>query len=578
MFVVLLVTIFGGLLTSSIVSICSHRWFPQLSPRERRAITVAVVGVLALPLVGVMVWSHLWSDGVVLSVRTVDTASMPIQDASVLLVYSDGGTDRAVTDSNGLGILRHPQSGKIAINKPGFDPKEITVSDESRSEKVVLTPVNADHRKLLVRVIASDGSSASGAAVNLSFGAGVNLDSVTDAFGFAVFQLDFDGPTIDGRLVIFWQGAEIVRTTTLQKDVGLLDISLQSEELAGPTITSSTSTTTEVQETVDERIATTDLPPRGATVTEALIAETSPLELETTVPPIEETTVPLAVETTALPAEPGVPRNLTGNSDLTQVALGWAAPVSDGGAPVSSYQVEREGSGVKVSNSTGLIWTGLSASTQSRFRVQACNNVGCGSFTSWKAFSTDDPSTPTAPQGVSVTPGRGQVGIGWTAPSSNGGAPVTSYQVQRQGSTTQTTTGLSLTWSGLSDSTTYRFSVRACNSAGCGPASALVSATTTAAPSPVVSASWGAGASGRSGCGSAVCYLINYSWANFAANQTVTVQCGNITGVWGSYVINTGSGSGSGSTAGQCWTDDDFQTPIWIAIDGVRSKNLPNND
>ncbi len=98
-------------------------------------------------------------------------------------------------------------------------------------------------------------------------------------------------------------------------------------------------------------------------------------------------------------------------------------------------------------------------------------------------------SSPSAPAGVSVAPSAGQVSLSWSAPSSNGGAAVTGYHVYRSASSGQlgslvgSPTGTSLTDSGLSNGTTYFYSVSAVNSVGEGPASPQVSATPLAAPS-----------------------------------------------------------------------------------------------
>ena len=91
---------------------------------------------------------------------------------------------------------------------------------------------------------------------------------------------------------------------------------------------------------------------------------------------------------------------------------------------------------------------------------------------------------PGAPTGVVVTPYSGGVSLNWTAPSNNGGAPISGYVVKYspprssdghiesfRGTSTNTTVD------GFSNGTTYSFSVSALNSAGRGPESASVFGT-----------------------------------------------------------------------------------------------------
>ena len=87
---------------------------------------------------------------------------------------------------------------------------------------------------------------------------------------------------------------------------------------------------------------------------------------------------------------------------------------------------------------------------------------------------------PGAPTNVVATGGDGSAGLSWTAPSSSGGAPITSYVVTAydgctiQGS--QTVSGsppaTTLTFAGLTNGTAYTFKVAAVNSNGTGPQSA----------------------------------------------------------------------------------------------------------
>ena len=76
-------------------------------------------------------------------------------------------------------------------------------------------------------------------------------------------------------------------------------------------------------------------------------------------------------------------------------------------------------------------------------------------------------TVPSAPQFVTATRGDRQVVVSWSAPASNGGSSITGYTVRRSGCTT--TGALSCTVTGLTNGTTYTFTVTATNAIGTGP-------------------------------------------------------------------------------------------------------------
>lgn len=102
---------------------------------------------------------------------------------------------------------------------------------------------------------------------------------------------------------------------------------------------------------------------------------------------------------------------------------------------------------------------------------------------------------PSAPRSVTATPGNTLVRVGWVAPSSNGGAAVNQYAVQRAPHATGPWTtvakpsGSSRTWTntGLLNGTRYYFHVRAHNSAGWSGPSTAVSAVPRTKPSAPLS-------------------------------------------------------------------------------------------
>ena len=126
--------------------------------------------------------------------------------------------------------------------------------------------------------------------------------------------------------------------------------------------------------------------------------------------------------------------------------------------------------------------------------MTALNSAGASSGSD-KVFASIKPTAPTSPTGLTSNPGVDQVGLSWTAPSSDGGAPIQSYQIHEgmapgdpalgpgdpgtvigtapAGTTTYTVTG-------LAPGTKYYFYVTALNAAGSSPHSEEVAVTTYA--------------------------------------------------------------------------------------------------
>ena len=87
--------------------------------------------------------------------------------------------------------------------------------------------------------------------------------------------------------------------------------------------------------------------------------------------------------------------------------------------------------------------------------------------------------------GLTATAGYGEVTLSWATPASDGGSPISGYNVY-MGTTADfkgnalvgRVSGTTVTITGLVNSTTYYFKVTAVNRVGEGQASAAVSATT----------------------------------------------------------------------------------------------------
>jgi Fibronectin type III domain len=130
---------------------------------------------------------------------------------------------------------------------------------------------------------------------------------------------------------------------------------------------------------------------------------------------------------------PGPPARLTATPGNTEVTLSWAAPASDGGSPVTSYNVYQgttaEFTGrAPVAKVTAISHTvtGLVNGTTYFFQVTAVNPVGEGQASQVSAVPV---TVPGAPAGLTVTPGDTRVRLAWTAPASNGGTSISGYNV-----------------------------------------------------------------------------------------------------------------------------------------------------
>ncbi|WP_256762071.1 InlB B-repeat-containing protein, partial [Cohnella sp. WQ 127256] len=138
-------------------------------------------------------------------------------------------------------------------------------------------------------------------------------------------------------------------------------------------------------------------------------------------------------------------------------------------------------SAISVTNSVySYQAAGLTNGIPYYFIVKAVNEVGA--IASNEASAT--PRTfPAAPANVTATAGNSSATISFTAPTNNGGSPITEYRVTASpGNITVTGTSTSITVSGLTNGTKYTFTVEAKNAAGYGPLSFVSNEVTPTAP------------------------------------------------------------------------------------------------
>lgn len=128
--------------------------------------------------------------------------------------------------------------------------------------------------------------------------------------------------------------------------------------------------------------------------------------------------------------------------------------------------------------------------------------ANCASGAAIRLTVTPGPTVPAAPVAPSAVAGDGSATVSWTAPSDDGGAPVTTYTATAApgGATcTATAPATSCTITGLTNGAAYSFTVIASNAVGAGEASVASAAitpvaapttttTTTTVPAPAPAA------------------------------------------------------------------------------------------
>src|SRR5206468_1106115 len=182
---------------------------------------------------------------------------------------------------------------------------------------------------------------------------------------------------------------------------------------------------------------------------------------------------------------------------------------------VTGYIVRRNGVQVGTSASTTYADTGLSSATTYGYTVaarDAANNISPESVN--VSATTIDTIAPSAPADLVATAASGSVvNLMWSASTDN--VAVTGYIVKRNGIQVATPAATSYSDTGLSDATTYSYTVAARDAAGNVSAnSAVVSVTTADTTPPSTPAGVVATAAGAT--------TINLSWIASTDNVGVT--------------------------------------------------------
>ena len=180
--------------------------------------------------------------------------------------------------------------------------------------------------------------------------------------------------------------------------------------------------------------------------------------------------IPVEAAPATVPGAPGV--MLTpGNGAITVVA----SVTNNGGSAVTGIDYSLNGGPFISTGTTSPTFTitGLSNGTSYSISVRADNAIGNG--TPSNPTSGTPRTVPGAPTGVLASSDSASADVSWTAPTSNGGSPISGYTATAytsiSGATTAgtactTTSALACTVTGLTNGTTYFVGVTATNAAG----------------------------------------------------------------------------------------------------------------
>lgn len=172
---------------------------------------------------------------------------------------------------------------------------------------------------------------------------------------------------------------------------------------------------------------------------------------------------------------PGQPLNVAAITDANQVALTWSAPSDTGTGGIAYYEV-RSSYIIPITNDIQWIratdeyrhtFRKLNNGSTYCFQVRAVNNYGYGGPSTLMATPAGIPSEP---KDFAAVTGDEQIKLSWSPPSSDGGSPVTGYEVFSpiEGKWILVGTATEYTFTGLTNGTFYTFQVRALNSIGPG--------------------------------------------------------------------------------------------------------------
>jgi len=182
-------------------------------------------------------------------------------------------------------------------------------------------------------------------------------------------------------------------------------------------------------------------------------------------------------------APPGAPRAVSTSSAYRSIIVSWLAPLDIGQSAITLYTVTASANGGTCS--TTLVTctvSGLTSSIAYSFTVKATNSAGAGPNSNAtgavKALATG--TAPGKPTAVTGTVGNKKVTVSWTAPLLSGSSSIVGYTATSSPGSKTCTVANTTTCAigGLTNGTSYTFTVYAFSSAGTGLSSVSSGAVT----------------------------------------------------------------------------------------------------
>ena len=132
---------------------------------------------------------------------------------------------------------------------------------------------------------------------------------------------------------------------------------------------------------------------------------------------------------------PGPPLSFFTIPDVYSIRLGWEAPGTNGGAPITGYRIESSTDGNSwnlIANSAdgwGFKHEGLQPGTTYSYRIYAVNSAGLASSPFAEVSQRAIPAYAGPPENMQATVDEVDVTLSWEPPTDDGGSPVTSYVI-----------------------------------------------------------------------------------------------------------------------------------------------------